>query len=181
MTLLVSEAARNPGSSDLDEFVHLLSLGRDTATRMMTGSPTSGEAPPAHRITSACAVQVEAGRRGTSCCSPRTYEQPGTHCCVAVGAWPCECAALSKSCVGAHSRADSRADRRSSNLVTLPADVVTATDVIECDQSAISAPVMVFHEEPETAGTTAFLSGAEGIRTPDPLTASHEKPIAAGP
>ena len=52
----------------------------------------------------------------------------------------------------------------------VPAGVVTATDVIECDQSAISAPVMVFHEEPETVGTTLFLSGAEGIRTPGPLT-----------
>ena len=57
--------------------------------------------------------------------------------------------------------------------MTLPAGVVTATDVTKCDQSAISAPVMVFQEEPETVATTAFPGGAEGIRTPDPLTASQ--------
>ena len=99
---------------------------------------------------------------------------------VSVGRWPSECAALSKSCVGAHSRAESRADRRSSNLVTLPAGVATARDVIECDQSPISAPVMVFREEPEPVGTTAFLSGAEGIRTPDPLTASRDRGVPQG-
>ena len=86
---------------------------------------------------------------------------------VSVGRWPSECAALSKSCVGAHSRAESRADRRSSNLVTLPAGVATATDVIECDQSAISAPVMVFHEEPEPLVPLRFLVELRGF---EPLT-----------
>ena len=40
--------------------------------------------------------------------------------------------------------------------MTLPAGVATATDVIECDQSAISIPVIVFTEELETLGTIAF-------------------------
>ncbi len=110
--------------------------------------------------------------------SPAGTSRPGTHCCVAVGRWPSECAALSKSCVGAHSRADSRADRRSSNLVTLRAGVVTATDVTECGQSAFSAPVMVFTEKLETVGTTAFAwSGWPDLnrRPLDPQISQHPR------